>query len=294
MFGLGYEVSVTLAILMVAILLLASQKMRIDLVALLVMISLIVSGVLTPEETFASFGRPLIIIVAGIFVLGAGLRETGVPRIISNYILSWCGENRGQVILVVMASAALLSSVLSGLLVASILMPAVLRVGKEHDIPPSQLLIPLGVAAVIGDQLTLIGAPANIVVSDLLAQSTGRGLGFFTLSPYALLALVLAMAWFYFLGSRTLKSEMPAEPEAPSMEEVEESYDLDGLFYWLRVRSGSDLVGLQLVDSDLHARHGLNVVAVRDRKGTLVAADPDHVLEQDTQSGGHHRSLTLA
>jgi di/tricarboxylate transporter len=283
MFGLEYAASVTLAILIVAIVLLASQKIRIDLIALLVMVSLIATGVLTPEETFASFGRPLIVIVAGIFVLGAGLRETGVPRIISNYILRWCGQGRGRIILVVMASAALLSSVLSGLLVASILMPAVLRVGKEHEIPPSQLLIPLAVASVIGDQLTLIGAPANIVVSDLLAQATGHELGFFTLTPYALLALGVAMAWFYFLGNRTLKAEMPSEPEMPSVEEVEESYGLGGMFHRMRVRSGSDLVGLQLVDTDLHARYGINVVAVQDQNGRLLPADPDHVLEQDAQ-----------
>jgi di/tricarboxylate transporter len=283
MFGLSYEAGATLVILVSAVGLLASQRIRIDLIALFVMVSLIVSGILTAEETFASFGRPLIVIVVGIFVLGAGLRETGVPRLISNYILHWCGEDRRQVIVVVMLSAALLSSVLSGLLVASILMPAVLRIADEHEIPPSQLLLPLGVASTLGGQLTLIGAPANIVVSDLLSQAGGREFGFFTLTPYALLALGVAIAWFYFLSSRTLKAELPDKSQEPSVEEAEEIFGLKEMFYRLRVRSTSNLIGVKLADSELSSQYGLNVVAVQSLNGKLRAATPDWVLEQDSE-----------
>jgi di/tricarboxylate transporter len=283
MFGLDYEASATMAILVAAMILLASQKIRIDLVALLVMVSLIVSGVLTPEETFASFGRPLIVIVAGIFVLGAGLRETGVPRVIGNYVLRWCGKDRRQVVLVVMVSSALLSSVLSGLLVASILLPAVLRISEEEEIPPSQLLLPMGVASTLGNQLTLIGTSANVVVSDLLLQTTGEGLGFFTLTPYALIGLGVALAWFYFMGGRTLKAEFPDKSPEPSVEEAEKNFGLEDMFYRLRVRSTSDLIDVPLSDSDLFSSHGLNVVAVKDRNGELRSADSDWEVEQDAE-----------
>lgn len=283
MFGLDYASAVTLLILLAAVVLLASQKLRVDLVALLVLSSLILSGVLTPEQAFDAFGRPLIIIVVGIFVIGTALRETGVAKILSNHLLRWGGQSRTRLLLMVMGTAALLSAFLSGLLVVTILLPAVLRIGKKQEIPPSQILLPMAVAALMGNQLTLIGTTANIVVADLLSQNSDTSLGFFTLTPYAAASLLVAIGWFYLLGWRTLGETMPDEPGRPSLREVEADYGLEGSFQRLRVRSNSDLIGERLESSSLRRTFELTVVAIQGDDGRLHAASPDWVLERNCE-----------
>ncbi|MGD8463351.1 MAG: SLC13 family permease [Anaerolineae bacterium] len=271
----------TLIILVATLLALATRRLRTDLTALSSMLALILTGVLTPTEAFSAFGQPVIAIVASVFVLGAGIYDTGVAAMVASRIVRVSDRGLGVLLLVLMLAAGLMSSVLGSLLVVAALMPAVLRIARQSRQPASQLLLPMVAAATMGNLLTLIGTVSNIVVSDLLVASGQEPLGFFSLLPYGVVSLLLAIVWFLYAGRKLLRRDMVEEPQPPTLDEVEHAYDLDRQLYRLRVRSHSDLAGQRLADSGLRVDFGLNVLAVRRHGGNLQPASPDWMLERD-------------
>ncbi len=271
----------TILLLIATLLVMSSQKLRADLVAMLVMLLLILSGIISAEEAFRAFGQPVIIVVAGIYVIGAALFETGVATIIANQMTRYGGKKEVPLLLVIMLTAALMTSVLGAMLVVALLMPAILRIARQTKTAPSRLLLPLAATATVGNQLTLIGTPSNLLVNDILAASGQAPLGLFSLTPYALASITIVIGWYLFPGRRLLSKKLPAETELPSLDEVEHSYKLENLLYRLRVRSESDLIGHQLELSNLSTKFGLNLIAVRSQDGKLRPAKPGWVLEQN-------------
>jgi di/tricarboxylate transporter len=271
------DAALTLIILIATLVILASQRLRSDLTALCVTLALILTGVLSPAEAFSAFAQPVIIIIPCVFILGAALYETGVATLIANQLMRVGTQNPVVLILVIMLTAGLLSSVVTSMLIIAVLMPAVLRIARRARLAPSLLLLPLVSGATMGNLLTLIGAISHLVVSDLLVVSGYEPLGFFSLTPIGLASLTLAIGWYLLVVRR----EMPAEPQLPSLDEVERDYQLDRQLHRLRIRSASDLIARRLDTCELGPTFRLNVMAVKPKAGNLEPAKPDHVLEQD-------------
>jgi di/tricarboxylate transporter len=271
----------TLAILIVTLAVLASQRLRSDLVALLVMLSLLLTGILAPAEAFGAFGQPVIIIVPSIYVLGAALYDTGVARLAADRMSRVGNRGLPVLLLVVMFTAALLSAVLSSMLVVAVLMPAVLRLSRQMRKAPSQFLLPLVSGATMGNLLTVMGTVSNLVVSDLLGVGGHEPLRFFSLTPYGLVSLALASLWFLLVGHKLLRREMPSEPQRPSLDEVEQDYQLAKQLYRLRVRSQSDLIAQRLDQSPLGTTHRLNVLAIQPPGKPTQHAQADWVLDHN-------------
>lgn len=275
------QAALTLGILVATLLVLASRRFRPDLAALCAMLALILTGVLTPAEAFSAFGQPVIIIIPSIYVLGAALFETGVATLIANKLHRVGAGGPALLVLVMMLSAALLSAVLSSMLVIALLMPAAVRMARRARIAPAQLLLPLVAGATMGNLLTLIGTVSNVVASSLLVVSGYEPLGFFSLTPYGLVSLALAILWYLLFGRRLLRRAMPVEPRRPSLGEVEQAYHLRRYLYRLRIRSVSDLIARRLDESGLSTSFRLNALAAQRRGGELQPARSDWLLEKD-------------
>ncbi len=275
------QASLTLIILAATLAIMASQRLRPDLTALCVTLALILTGVLSPTEAYGAFAQPVIIIIPCVFILGAGLYETGVATLIANQLMRVGTQNPVILILVIMLTAGLLSSVVTSMLIIAVLMPAVLRIARRARLAPSLLLLPLVSGATMGNLLTLIGAISHLVVSDLSAVSGYGPLGFFSVTPFGLVSLTLAIGWYLLVGRRLLHREMPPEPQLPSLDEVERDYRLDHKLHRLRIRSASDLIARRLDTCELGPTFRLNVMAVKPKGGSIEPAKPDHVLEQD-------------
>lgn len=296
---MSVDAIITLVILVATLLVMGSQRLRADITAMLVMTSLIFTGVLEPQEAFNAFGQPVIIIIPAIFIIGAALYETGVAAIIAGQLQRFSERGEVVLLLVVMLVAGLMSAILSDLLVVAVLLPAVLRLARRVGQSPAQFLIPMTTAAVMGDMLTLIGAISTLVINDVLVSNGFDSLGLFTLTPYGLISLVIATLWFLIFGRRLLPKELLTTQERPSLTEVEESYELQEQLYQVRVRSGSDLVGERLDESALGPEYRLNVVAIQPAQGDLRPARPDWILEQDDllivegERGDVHQAASL-
>lgn len=275
------EAILTLIILIVTLVILATRRLRPELAALCAMIALLLTGVLPSTEVFSAFGQPVIIIIPSIYVLGAALYDTGVATLIANKLTRVSDRGPAVLMVVITLTAGLLSAVLSCLLVIAVLMGAVLRLARRARIAPGQLLLPLVAAATMGNMLTLIGAISTVVVSDLLAASGYEPLGFFSVTPFGTVFLGLAVVWYVAVGYRLLRRELPPEPHIPSLGEVEHDYQLHKHLYRLRVRSVSDLIGQRLDRTELSTGFHLNVLAVQPQDGELSPGAPGWLLDRD-------------
>lgn len=222
------DIALTLAILFASIALFVSERLRLDVVALLTLLSLVLTGVLPFEEAVAGFSSPLVLMIVGLFVVGAGLTETGVADWLGSKLARLAGEGEARLIVVVMATTALLSAFMSSTGTVAILLPVVGTVAQRQGIPLSRVLMPLAFAAHLGSLLTLIATPPNLVVAETLAAAGHAPFRFFSFTPIGLVILALGVAYFYFFGRRHLpRSEGAAAPRAPlSPQDLARDYGL--------------------------------------------------------------------
>jgi di/tricarboxylate transporter len=160
-----------LAILVLAVALFVTEWLTVDLVALLVLGSLALTGLITPAEALSGFSNPAVVTVWAVFVLSAALSITGVARVVGRHVLRLAGTNEIQLVAVIVLTAGVLSAFMNNVGVAALLLPVVMDIARRTDRPPSRRLIPLAFGAPLGGLTTLIGTPPNILVSDALCDS---------------------------------------------------------------------------------------------------------------------------
>lgn len=273
------EIAVVLSILAIALVLFVTEKLRMDVVALLVLSTLGVLGVsgfinLSLEDTLAGFSNPAVVTVWAMFILSAGLSATGVADIIGQQVLRIAGKSEPRIILTVMFATAGMSAFMNNIGVAALMLPVVMDIARRTQTSPSRLLMPMAYASLMGGLTTLVGTPPNLVASNTLAEATGEGFGLFEFSPYGVPALIVGSLMVAFVGRHLLPKEMP-ESMRESMDEAGDelkfAHDLDERRFQLRVAPDSPFVGRQLRDTGLGAVLGL--AAFRVKRGSQTIDD---------------------
>ncbi|WP_313741357.1 SLC13 family permease [Pseudomonas sp.] len=273
-----------LALLTAAVVLFIRNRPRMDVVALLVILALPLSGVLTIEQALAGFSDPNVVLIAALFVIGEGLVRTGIAYRIGEWLSDTAGHSEVRLLLLLMVSVAGLGSVMSSTGVVAIFIPIVLSIAARLHIAPSRLMMPLSFAGLISGMLSLVATPPNVVVHGELLRHGVEGFGFFSFTPFGLVVLVLGVAYM-LLTRRWLKGEACTEGRGqarPTLHDLVQDYRLSGRERRLRVRAHSPLVGHSLGELALRTAHGANVVGIeRQHKLTtrVVAADSATVLQ---------------
>ena len=190
-------------ILIGALLLFITEWIRTDLVAVLIVVALYATRVLQPQEALSGFSSEPAIVVAGIFVLSGALHATGLADTMGKWIGRLAGESWSRAILVIMPAVALMSAFTHHVTTTAVMLPVVMDLSRERDIPASKLLMPMSFAASLGTTITIIGAPAFLLASTALQQSGRPGLGIFSIAPIGL-ALSLVGTLFVLLVGRFL------------------------------------------------------------------------------------------
>lgn len=249
-------------ILAVAIVLLISERIRADLVGVLIVISLWATAVLTPEEALAGFSSEPAIVVAAVFVLGAGLVETGVSDAAGRYIARWAGPGVLRPLALLMTSVGLLSAFTHHVTTTASMVPIALDLSKERGVPPSRLLMPISFAASLGTTITIIGAPAFLIASDTLRGAGEPGLRVFSIAPLGL-TLLAAGTLFMLVAGRWLL------PDRHGVEDPAAGYRLDGYFTEIEVQAGSPLLHRSAQDLSTDRRYAFDIVG-RFRNGARL------------------------
>jgi len=211
-----------LVILAVTLGLFVSEKLRVDLVAMLAMLALTLTGILNPREALSGFSSEPAIIVAAVFVLSSGLAATGITDRIGHAIGKAAGGSEWRTIAVVMPATAALAAFSHHLMVTAMMLPILMRLARDQKLAASRLLMPMSLAASLGTTLTLISAPAFLLANDLLKRSGSEGLGFFTITPIG--AVLVLLGTTYMLLGRWLVPKRSGESSSDSYMRLERYY----------------------------------------------------------------------
>ena len=242
---------ITLALLGLAVLLFISEKLPIDVVGIGVLSVLLIAGIVTPAEGFAGFSGSATLTVAAMFVLSAGLSETGVLERAAR-LLSRAGEWPWLLLLVMMLLVGAISAFMNNTAAVAIFLPLVLAAARLRKIAPSKLLIPLSYAAQFGGVCTLIGTSTNILVSHIAETQGVRAFTMFELGQVGL-PLTLAGTVFVMMFGRWL---LPSHPDRS----LGDSYGVGDYVTDLRVRANSPLIDQTLRESRFAEDHGVTVI----------------------------------
>jgi len=187
---MSWDQGLFLLILAGGLYLFISGRMRVDVTAMLLLMALVVGGVLDPKQALSGFASEPAIVVAAVFVISGGLSATGVTERLGRWIGRAAGRSESRAVAVVMPAVAALSAFTHHVMVTAMMLPLLLRHGRETGLPASRLLMPMSLAASLGTTLTLVSAPAFLLAGDMLARNGGPGLGVFSITPIGI-ALVL-------------------------------------------------------------------------------------------------------
>lgn len=264
---------VVFAVLTVTVLLFVSDWLRLDLVALLALLTLTLGGILTPAEALAGFSDSAVITIAALFVVGAAMLETGLAERFGRALGRVAGTERARLTAVLMLGTGLLSAFVSTTGTVALMLPVTAALARNARLSPSILLMPMSVAALLGGLLTLIATPPNIIVSEQLRASGFEPFTFFDFTPVGLAMLALGMAVLVPFGGRLLRPRAPVDRPAGmgrvamvAGEELVRGYDIGEIFR-LRVLESSPLPGKTTAQLGLRTRYQANIVAIRRRQG---------------------------
>jgi di/tricarboxylate transporter len=242
-----------LAILGTTIALLVTERLRNDLVAVLVVVALVVSGLLEPKDALAGFGSEPAIVVAAIFVLSAALHQTGVSETTGRWIGRLAGRGYTRIVAVLMPAVALLSAFTHHLTTTAVMLPVTLDLARAREIPASKLLMPLSFAASLGTTITLIGAPAFLIASSVLQQAGRPGLGIFSIAPIGLTLSLVGTIFVLVIGRWLLPARAGGETNA-------NRFRLDEYFTEVTILPDSPLLDRTVAEVEGDDRYRFDVV----------------------------------
>ena len=261
------DLAIVLALLAAAIAMFAINRPRMDAVGLIMLTVLPLTGVITVGETLAGFSDPNIVLLAGLFVIGEALVRTGVAQGIGDWLIRTAGSSPTRLLVLLMAAVAGLGAFMSSTGVVAIFIPVALRIAQSTATAPSQLMMPLSVAALISGMMTLVATAPNLVVNSELVRHGEAGFHFFSFTPFGV--PILALGILYMLFARrwlAATSEAGSGAARPTFDEWIERYKLAAREHRLRVTDRSPLAGKTVAEVDLRSTSGAHLVAIERRR----------------------------
>jgi len=253
---------IVLAILLVSVVLFATERLRVDFIALGIMITLILLGIVTPQEGAAGFVNSATITIAAMFVLSAGLQRAGALNSLGEMIKRWAGTSESQMILVFMLTAAVLSAFVRNTAVVAMFIPVVAKIAHDSGIAPSRLLMPLSFGAMLGGTLTLIGTSTNLLVNGIAVQAGLPAFGMFDFMPLGIIVLLTGIVYMMTLGRKLL-------PKQRLEEDLLDKYGIREYLSEVVVLPKSNLIGKRLAESELGQRFDITVLDIL-REGRTI------------------------
>lgn len=273
-----------LSLLLTAVTLFIIGKPRMDVVALLIVVALPLTGVLDMQQTLAGFSDPNVVLIAALFIIGDGLVRTGIAYRLGDWLVKTAGSSETRLLILLMLAVAGLGSVMSSTGVVAIFIPVVLGVASRLRIPPARLMMPLAFAGLISGMLTLVATPPNLVVHAELRRAGLDGFDFFTFTPVGLAVLVLGIGYMLLVRRWLVPAGADKGDGAPHMTlaDLAERYRLGERERRLKLRADSPLANQVLNELALRRDHGINVIAVERRqrlRTLLLVASGNTLLE---------------
>lgn len=289
---------ILLIILFITIALFVWGKFPPDVVALMSMLSLYLTGILDVGETLSGFSNTTVIMIAALFIIGEGLSRTGWTALAGQRFVSWAGKSIPKLLVIVTLGASVLSGFVSNTGTVAALLPVTVSAAWSAGTLPSKLLMPVAFGSNTGGLLTLTGTPPNIIASNTLVENNLEGFSFFEFALIGLPLLVIAIIYFRYVGYRLLPNrqtnERPADIDA-EMHKWIANYSIGDNLYRLRIRSMSPLIDTKIGDWDFETKHDVSVMRLKRRHPSrLQQTIPQFVdLPKDNTEMRYHDIITV-
>lgn len=263
------QLFLVLGLLGVCVALFIANKPRMDVVALLAMTALPLTGVLTMPEALAGFSDPNVILIAALFVVGEGLVRTGIANQIGDFLIQRANGSEGRLLVLLMLAVAGLGSVMSSTGVVAIFIPVVMLVAERQQLSPGRLMMPLSFAGLISGMMTLVGTAPNLVADSALRNAGFAGFQFFSFTPFGATVLVAGVGYMLVARRWLSHHKDTARPRKArrSLLDLVRDYRLAGRGYRVRVSAESTLAGRTLQQLQTGQRRVVNVVAIERMHG---------------------------
>ncbi|WP_150539042.1 SLC13 family permease [Actinobacillus vicugnae] len=256
-----------LLLLTVAVGLFIQNKLRMDIIALLVMLGFGITGILTTQEIFAGLSDPNIVLLALLYVVGEALARTGVAYQISDWLMRVAGASETKVLVLMMLSIGVLGAFMSSTGIVAIFIPVALAICTGMNISPRRMMMPLSIAGLISGMMTLIATAPNLVTHAELIKAGYQGFGFFSFTPIGLVVLLLGI--LYMLGARRWLDNGEIQTLAKdenSMAHLIEQYQLHGRAKMVILQEDSPFIGKTMDELKLRSLYRMNVIAIQRYK----------------------------
>ena len=254
--------AMVLALLGAAVVMFALNRPRMDVVAVIMMVALPMTGVISMSEALVGLSDPNIVLIAALFVIGEALVRTGVAQRLGDWLTARAGASEAKLIFLLMVIVAGVGSFMSSTGVVAIFIPIVLRIARNARIPAGRLMMPLSMAALISGMMTLVATAPNLVVHSELMRQGHDGFSFFAFTPFGVPILVLAILYMLVARRFLAPGAASALPERAALTGWVADYKLAGREHRLQLRPGSKLAGKRLDALDLRASAGINIIAI--------------------------------
>lgn len=274
-------------IIAVAALLMTTNRVRYDLIAVVVILALMLTGILPVNAALSGFGNPVVILIAGLLIVGEMLDRTGVARFVGDWIGEHSQGSQSRLLIMLMLACALLSAVMSSTAVVAIFIPIVMRIARRSHGGAGQLLLPMSYAALVSGMLTLIATPPNLVISGELSNQGFQPLGFFSFSAIGIVVLAGLILYMVVIGKHWLPKADSTDTTSMrrSIQALWDEYRVDRELIYLQIGPDSPLHGKTIAQSELYKRYGLRVLdlsqRVRGWRELKAGVSPDIVLHSD-------------
>jgi di/tricarboxylate transporter len=268
------HIAIVLGLLVLGVGLFWRETFSVDVTTLILVLALIFTGVLKPEQAFAGFSSDIIIILASVFVLSGALQRTGLVELIASQMLKVAGRSQSLMLFLMMAVVGLFSAFMNNTTVTALFLPPVMAVAKQIKVSPSRLLMPLAFASILGGTCTLIGTSTNVAVSGYLKNAGLEPIGLFEITPVGLMLVGAGIVYMMTVGRRFL-------PEYPD-ESLTQDYEIREYLSEIVVLKDSHMIGQKIYESDL-AKLDFQILAViRGKKKIMphreMVVEPSDIL----------------
>jgi len=268
------QIALVLGTVVAALVLFSIEKIPVDVTALGILLFLIITGVLPAEQAFMGFGSDVVIMMLGLLILVAALTRTGVTDIVGRVLLTRSEASAQEILLVIMAIAALVGAFMSNTTATAFFLPIVITVARRMETSPARFLMPLAFASILASSISLISTSTNIVVSGLIQDLGMAPIGMFELAPVGIPIAVVGIAYMFLLGRHLVPDRIPHE----EIEQISTRL----YFTEILIPAQSPLVGETLRTSALGSEMDLKVLRiVRDGRRLLVPRATTRLEEND-------------
>ncbi len=273
---MGIDAIIVLVIIIAAVVLFATEWLSIDLVAILIMLSLIITGIITPAEGIEGFSNPAVITVAFMFVISYALLKTGALQRIGPMLGDLFKSNFNLGILVTMLFIGLTSAFVNNTPIVAMFIPVMVSVANISGISPSKLLIPLSYASIFGGTCTLIGTSTNVLVSGIAEDNGLEGFSMFLSAPIGIIFLIVGSLYIFFFGKNLL-------PNRINEEDLEKKFMMRNYLTEIEVLEGSEFIGQRIMDSVIVKELDIDVIEVRRNGASYTLPAGDFILKGGDQ-----------